>query len=378
VRTATDCAGLHILIQQLVGRIVTVIKAGDVPCGGGKTMNLPRLLAGPILRRAEAERVCIWLATSEKMDMRAKIYVLRDKGPSETRAPAILDDMECIGSSSPEPGRPETVALGERLSVSLLSVRRPKQEKFPLNRLLFYDITLGQDSLASLGLTRGERSLCYTGMSLPCFFLTDRLRSFLHGSCRKPHGLQAREQLYRLPKEEERDALATVDDVIAASVGDLRTRPALLFLTGDQIYADDVAGPLIGHLNRLGQAITGWREDIPSVAVNPAITAPYGRTRILEEAGAGFTSGHRGNHLLTFGEFAAVYLLVWIDDPALWPQETPKPDDTLGEEENALFREEWDAVMRFRKSLLLEYPSLLIPMNGFGDTELSTAESVSK
>ena len=45
------------------------------------------------------------------------------------------------------------------------------------------------------------------------------------------------------------DCLVIADKLIKDSVKDLNRRPSALFLTGDQIYADDVAGPLIRYLN---------------------------------------------------------------------------------------------------------------------------------
>ena len=66
--------------------------------------------------------------------------------------------------------------------------------------------------------------------SLPTFFLQGKRSplNLLYGSCRKLHG-------------KGEDCLALADEIIASSVEDLNKRPSALFLTGDQIYADDVA-----------------------------------------------------------------------------------------------------------------------------------------
>ena len=65
---------------------------------------------------------------------------------------------------------------------------------------------------------------------LPTFFLQGKRSplNLLYGSCRKLHG-------------KGEDCLALADEIIASSVEDLNKRPSALFLTGDQIYADDVA-----------------------------------------------------------------------------------------------------------------------------------------
>ncbi len=76
-------------------------------------MALPLILAGPILRRAEPERVCIWMATSEQTTVRGDVYIDSEGIGSEGRKP--------IGSSDPESGgRETTVRLGDHLFVHLL------------------------------------------------------------------------------------------------------------------------------------------------------------------------------------------------------------------------------------------------------------------
>src|SRR5262249_43199109 len=61
------------------------------------------------------------------------------------------------------------------------------------------------------------------------------------------------------------DGLAWVDDIIlawrtgtATETGlDARVRPHQLFLTGDQIYADDVSSVMLPMLNRVGNTLIG-------------------------------------------------------------------------------------------------------------------------
>ncbi|MDQ3029574.1 MAG: hypothetical protein M3R09_05995, partial [Actinomycetota bacterium] len=72
-------------------------------------MTLPTLLLGPMLRRVEPRRVCVFVATSAAARVRAEIF---DLGPE--------------GSGDPEPigsGEAESWQLGERLYVHLVSAR---------------------------------------------------------------------------------------------------------------------------------------------------------------------------------------------------------------------------------------------------------------
>jgi hypothetical protein len=215
---------------------------------------------------------------------------------------------EPIGS-----GIAETVALGQRLFVHLVSVI-PNDGAFPTDELLAYDIELedgrGRTDLKDLGLTEGEGAITYEGFSLPTFFLRGRTQelTLLHGSCR---GLRGKGE----------DALACGDEVVASSVRDLSRRPSALFLTGDQIYGDDVSGPLIRHLTNLGNELLGWGEDgsIPGLPKLSGIPV-YGRKEMAQRT-VKLTSDKSRNHLFGFGEYAAMYLSAW---GGIWPARFPE------------------------------------------------------
>ncbi|HEX5441604.1 MAG TPA: hypothetical protein VFW76_12020, partial [Ktedonobacterales bacterium] len=131
-----------------------------------------------------------------------------------------------------------------------------------------------------------------------------------HGSCRKPHGVG-------------KDALATLDLVLAESATDPFTRPQQLYLTGDQIYADDVAESLLWALVDAADVLVG-PEQLPGLPPDTHLTTPGRRTWAIHEV-AGFTSGTPQNHLLTRGEYLAMYLFAWSG--VLWPAILPSQDE---------------------------------------------------
>jgi hypothetical protein len=133
---------------------------------------------------------------------------------------------------------------------------------------------------------------------------------FAHCSCRKPHGPGF-------------DAFAWLDDVIGKSPNDVDKRPAVCFLSGDQIYADDVAACLLPVIHQLGHdalgRAAGGDEDVPiktgKVEGSLANFPPMRRAEFLSTQ-AKFSTTEADCHLLTFPEFAAMYLLVW--SPRVW------------------------------------------------------------
>ena len=89
-------------------------------------------------------------------------------------------------------------------------------------------------------------------------------------------------------------------------------------MTGDQIYADDVAiaMPLIQHITKFGIQLLGWEEQI--LGVNKKLTdIGAGERQQIVRDHAKFTSQKADNHLLSFDEFAAMYLLAW--NAQNWP-----------------------------------------------------------
>ena len=252
--------------------------------------------------------------------------------------------MQIIGS-----GHGASLKLGDNLYVSLIIARPfPLNEphasnkpnllsNFPTDEILAYDMELFLSKgskekgirLKNLGLLSGENTILYdcsnsdelydlnkhkgkplpSLFSLPTFYIpigkNGPQLNILYGSCRKLHG-------------NDEDSLIIGDKILASSISDLRKRPSSLFLIGDQIYADDVAGPLIGYLGRLSNELLGWREVVDGIDKNLE-DIPIGGRRQIVSTKAHFTSEVSDNHLLGFGEFAAMYLVAW--NSLIWPKE---------------------------------------------------------
>lgn len=302
---------------------------------------LPQILAGPILRRTEPDRVCVWIATSQQVQVTGYVY-----------------DVATLSSKDPKPlGSGETLALrfGENLFVALVQIKPIQTGKvklppqpFPNRRLLAYDlvltlvteeqakskkpVTVGSGSVRLRGHPelQGDNRITYGSYPMPTFLITqDGNVNILHGSCRKPHGAGE-------------DALAVADFILQKHLTNLNERPSALFLTGDQIYADDVADALIGPLIDLGFRLLGFEEKVPFPPNRPVptreipvrgLSAGQGlRGQLLKDV---FTPDKKDslklstakNHLLGFGEFAAMYLMAW--NIAFWTEKLQPPDSKL-------------------------------------------------
>jgi hypothetical protein len=293
-----------------------------------RLQSLPLILAGPILRRTEPRSVTVWVALREARRVTLRVYRW---------------DPASGGLTGRLHGSHWTVRLGEYLHVVAVTARAPDETSaLEPGEIYCYDLFFESEedeeneedeehekseqaypdapSLRSTGVLVGDpdtaspmKLLTYPELPLPSFVLPatalENVRIF-HGSCRNPHGVG-------------RDALATLDQVLSRSARDPITRPQQLYLTGDQIYADDVAEQLLWVLAQTAEVLVG-HEDLPDVPTDAFRSEPGQRTKVVRDV-ARFTTTTPENQLLTRGEYLAMYLFAWSD--VLWPTGQPSPEE---------------------------------------------------
>ncbi|MEH7417616.1 hypothetical protein V7266_20315 [Neobacillus drentensis] len=268
----------------------------------------PFVLAGPIVRRVECGEVYIWMATSRGTMIDASIYEI------ETVSNQLSFAYHLIETNT----ETSTIRAGKQLYFHLIKVT-PAHGPFPTETLIGYNLhfTRGSDSLSddlqSLHYLSPENqhSIVYGNLKYPAFMIKNGTSqsNILYGSCRKLHG-------------EGQDTLALADQILEREYQNTGSRPDSLFLMGDQIYADDVAAPLILAISIIGRELIGHSEPLAEqdvrlgqVPYSTTLSQINGRQFIMENI-AQFTSSQSQNHLIELGEFAAMYLLSW--NPELW------------------------------------------------------------
>ena len=252
---------------------------------------LESILAGPILRSTTPNRVCVWIALSCTSQLTLEIMTL---------------DGEVVGKSNLDRLSASRFKLGSNLYVYLLQAYPlEKQVHFATETLYYYRLFDEQSFPSEINLKAAH--LTYGNHNYPVFHIPNKLKSILHGSCRKPHGSVGE------------DSLAVGDNLLAETYADISQRPDLLLLTGDQIYADDVDASLLEILREQATNLMGHSETLPLTEYNnpnpcgldPGSLALGGRIKELVKHHSGFTSSEAGNHLMSFGEFAAMYIFAF-------------------------------------------------------------------
>lgn len=296
--------------------------------------QLPIVLAGPILRRVEPRLVTVWMAFSEPQHLELQLWngIITTLVPKATDLPSeqLLPPADSPPLLLPACAA-DTLEVGRHLHVAVIAYEIPAN-KLPLvpNILYSYNVRFTDQNtgyprdLRSEGLlfdashpVTGKKSQLALGMkngylpsfSLPPADLEDIV--LLHGSCRKMHGIG-------------KEGLAAADYLIAENLLEPKKRPHQLFLTGDQIYADDVPMLVLPHLARQGAALfTGFTEQL-TVTPEKKFDAilenfPPNLRGTLTQQHGGMTSDDDDNHLISFFEFAALYLFSFSN--RLWPGE---------------------------------------------------------
>jgi hypothetical protein len=320
--------------------------------------ELPDVLAGPILRRLTPQRLVLWLAASRPLTLRLQLF--EEPGEPATR------DIELTAEHR------RVLAFGAHAHVHLIDIAL--QPALPEGCVIGYDLLIGGTGAGQprwRGIAEWAPQLLYPGAERPDFVLHTQLGTVLHGSCRKPHYDSA-------------DGLAAADDWLSGQRRNAAQRPALLMLTGDQIYADDVAGPLLATAHALMRRLELWPETIPGtlVADTDALLASdncyYRREQLLPLTEANrrlldlffggarkpvFTAASAHNHLITLAEMLAMYLLVWSPEPwaavAADKPALPAPFDSRYEAERTLV-DDFVATLPKVRRLLAHVPTYMI------------------
>jgi hypothetical protein len=291
--------------------------------------SLPVIIAGPILRRVEKHTASVWIAARQPLsEVVLQVFEPDAADPGKTGA-LILE------------GTGNTVAFGANLHIGLITAIVHEGRQLRGGAIYLYDLTfgsLGGKKLASSGVLANDASafqarFCYAPYRLPSFaFVSDRIEALrlVHGSCRKPHGGKT-------------DALSALDKMLQSNATAAAQRPQMLFLTGDQIYADDVADALLYMLRDAAGALLGWSNaaDIYHAEyLNEGLSIP----KEFLEAGSrqnwankqAFSSGEGKSHLFFLGEFYAMYLFAWSD--LFWQEDYPGFVDVCPLRHNELLR----------------------------------------
>ena len=279
-------------------------------------MALPLILAGPMLRRVDGSVCTIFVALSRAASVELKLWA----GTQISNGiGTVASGQAPIGT-----GTAATRRFGANLHIAVVTINMVGPPAVPMapGAEHSYDVVIdGTANLRSLKLLKDETAgnridgvHASAPLHLALGYDEDRLPGFVspaatlqdlrlvHTSCRRPNF-------------KSYDAMGWLDDQMKASKTERVSKwPQQLFLTGDQIYADDVAAAHLHMLAGLGSELLGGVERLPIDGQTLDLTLanfPVLRRGVTIRQHARFTTTESANHLMSFGEYAAMYLCAW-------------------------------------------------------------------
>jgi hypothetical protein len=281
------------------------------------TTSLPTVIAGPILRHTDTNRVVWWLVTSTAIDI----------------VPLLADAENNTLTISDATTKQDTFCVGQKAFIQLISLESESEVSLIEAGTLYHYDLLDNSQKSDFAQAQNDSKksilqdipcLTYDGHSRPNFRFNQHLTKLSHGSCRKPHF-------------HGQDALPQLDNLVADELMSRANRPDLMLMTGDQVYVDDVAGPMLHAIHQVivllglhNECFEGARvEDMTELMAHE--NGFYQRDHLLPELKANdkltkaffaakrkpvFTSVNAKNHLIALSEMLAMYMLSW--SPTLW------------------------------------------------------------
>ncbi|MFC3121228.1 alkaline phosphatase D family protein [Agaribacter flavus] len=261
--------------------------------------SLPLIIAGPILRDTTASSFNVWLVSTRAIQ--ASLLLFDEAHESIT--------LKCTEQLS--------WPIGEACYIHLFTAELGKNKLCGGSRY-YYDLNISEQGELSALLP----ALTYEnqGSTLPrfSFLFANKLTNVIHGSCRKAHHYA-------------KDALPQLANLVSPTQAK-QDIPDLVLMTGDQVYIDDVAGPMLHAIQQTITLLGLFHEDISGSTIASSADLLghahcfYERALLLPKTEGNkdlskaffkakqkpvFTSVNADNHLIALNEMLALYLLSW-------------------------------------------------------------------
>ncbi|QQX80741.1 alkaline phosphatase family protein [Shewanella sp. KX20019] len=294
---------------------------------------LPLIIAGPSLRHCDQQHFTLWFVCREQLS--GLNLTITNAGFERD---LTEDDIHIV-------------ALGQHAFQYLIRLSQP--DLLPCDTPLAYQLR----SAGNPNLFAEVKGLTYGNETAIEFIVKPHIDHLLHGSCRNAH-------------HHSGDALVAADTQVA-QLATPQERPSLLMLSGDQVYVDDIAGPMlyaIGEVIALlglnqeqfidcslssSEQISYQPADLYQRHLNLLPKTQYKAKTAIKRWYINhpiFTSSIAENHLVSLNELIALYLLSW--SPELWQMiDIPKDVAGLSNANTLRWQQEWTHLLEFKSGL---------------------------
>ena len=315
------------------------------------------VICGPFLRLVDSSQINVWFVSTKQLEVAVNVY----ENPTDQDAAQLLvqQSVDCV-------------ELGKHCFVYLVTVKPlspacteneydvAKPINWQNNVEYGYDIAIDNDVVI-------EPHSLITGFCRYSFHIRSQIRSVIQGSCRKPDHPSV-------------DAF----NGIAESFNDNPSQRAdYLLMTGDQIYADDVAAPMLvavqtlakrlglytalDDLGDLTPAELSWTNSINERSTLLPKKDMQSRWKNFWYGSEIISARYHDNHLIGLNEFFACYLLTWSSKAwKLVEDAVYDAQDFVAQKNQYAFDKDWQNLRGFIATLpdfelvLANVPTLMI------------------
>lgn len=313
-----------------------------------ESKSLPLVIAGPMLRRITPNEVTIWIATTEQVELKIE-FVPRGSATQRYTLTSSSSELTCLSFS-------------KYLHYQLITI--PLTQSLPCDTTIDYQVYLRPCSQSQMwhNLTALLPELLFNNQTKLQFTIPSRVHSVLHGSCRKPH-------------HPGTDGLVEAENYLSQQLFQAEDNqpakwPSMIVMSGDQIYADDVAAPMLSAIHQLAKLLEFPHEEWPLDSNSTEVMTSemlyqhpdsyYRRTKLLPSSSENshlvnvlfggarkpiFTSVNADNHLMSLGEYLACYLLSWSTVP--WQLVDIARPEGISKDKHALYDREKRVIEEF-------------------------------
>lgn len=317
--------------------------------------NLPKVLAGPIVRHINQDTFTLWLVTTIPTKFTLCLF---EKDTQQSAHKNINESSNIADNTKLSQSQ---VRVGEHCFIQLL--RLDQNNLLKDQSTYYYDLELTLPNKSNVLLSKECAELLYPNENQFSFKYSKTLKKVIHGSCRKAH-------------YEGKDALPQLDTLIQESTNDDQdqARPDIVLFTGDQVYVDDVAGPMLTAIKQVIDILGLYHENFTGSTISDSAElgrhkdSYYRREQLLPASDTSddlsdaffkgkkkpvFTSVNALNHLIALNEMLALYFLSWSS--RLWPFVKISTEDIdiyqIAAEYSAKYEHEIKAISDFKEGI---------------------------
>ncbi len=304
------------------------------------------IICGPFLRLVDKTQANIWFVSTSPQRFSVEVFVADagadTGGNADKKTEVETGELTLVNQTVNQ--SLESIQVGTHCFINQILLK--PETNWIYQRPHFYKILNESGSEILLS------HLALNGESRPSFIINEQIGSVIQGSCRKPDHPSV-------------DAFNGIAELLNDPI---KSRPDYILMTGDQIYADDVAAPMLvatqliskqlglfsaeHELGNISKQQLDWRYSINRRSQLLPKKEGQSRWQKYWHGDEIISARFHDNHLIGLDEFFACYLLTWSS--IVWPYVVKEVEQAVNKVQNNKkleYQKDWHHLKGFISTL---------------------------